>query len=176
MERLAAGEHEALAPLFDAHAPIVLGVLMRMLRRRSEAEEVLQEAFLQAWQQADRYQPALASPRSWLLMLARSRALDRIRSEQARSRREDDVAAAPLTTDPFQPAGTAQIEADERRQLLVAALSALPAEQRRCIELAFFEGLSHSQIAQRLDEPLGTVKSRILLGMRKMRVLLERYR
>src|SRR5258706_2270748 len=158
MGRVAARDQQAFARLFDRHSPIVLGVLTRLLGDRALAEEILQEAFLQAWQQADRYQPALATPRGWLLMMARSRALDRLRSRAARQRREDEVMReVPPTSE---PTGTAVIEADERRRHVVVALGALPPAQPECIELAFFDGLTHTQIADRLQAPLGTVKSR----------------
>lgn len=173
MGRVAARDQQAFALLFDRHAPIVLGVLSRLLGDRALAEEILQEAFLQAWQQAERYQPALATPRGWLLMMARSRALDRLRSRSARQRREDEVMReVPAAAE---PTGTAVIEADERRRHVVEAMSALPAEQRECIELAFFGGLTHTEIAERLQAPLGTVKSRILLGMNKLRQSLASY-
>jgi len=173
MGRVAARDQQAFARLFDRHAPIVLGVLTRLLGDRALGEEILQEAFLQAWQQADRYQPALATPRGWLLMMARSRALDRLRSHSARQRREDEVMRdVPAVAE---PTGTAAIEADERRSHVVEALGALPPEQRECVELAFFGGLTHTQIAERLQAPLGTVKSRILLGMNKLRQSLASY-
>lgn len=173
MGRVAAGDQGAFSVLYQRHAPVVLGVLTRMLGRRDEAEEILQEVFLQAWDQADRYRARRAAPRGWLLMLARSRAIDRIRSGRARSRRETEVSTeAPWSTE-VEPVGTEQMEAGERSARVGQAMSNLPSEQRRCIELAFFAGLSHSQIADRLEQPLGTVKSRIALGMRKLRQTLE---
>lgn len=169
MGRVASGDREAFSVLFERHAPLVLGVLTRMLRRRDEAEEVLQEAFLQAWDRADTYNPQRATPRGWLLLISRSRAIDRIRSRTSRSRREEAVSTEDAWKTEVEPVGTAGLEASERAETLRGALGVLPDEQRRCIELAFFQGLSHSQIAAALDQPLGTVKSRILLGMRKLR-------
>jgi RNA polymerase sigma-70 factor (ECF subfamily) len=162
-----AGDREAFARLFDRHAPAVLGLLVRMLGSRGEAEEVLQEVFLQAWRQADRYEPARATPRGWLLVLARSRALDVVRSRESRQRRESELSAGVQAS--AKPLGTERIEAAERREAVHWALDLLPVDQRRCIELAFFEGLSQSQIARHLDAPLGTIKSRIHLGMNKLR-------
>jgi RNA polymerase sigma-70 factor (ECF subfamily) len=175
LARVAGGDRDAFAALFDRHSPVVLGVLARMLRDRAEAEEVLQEAFLQAWQEAAGYRPEGASPRGWLLMLARSRAIDRLRSGRARQRREERTALedGALSAGGEPPAGPARVEAAERRRTVGSALAELPEEQRRCIELAYFEGLSHTQIAARLEAPLGTVKSRVLLGMRKLRAVLE---
>ena len=169
MGRVASGDRDAFSVLFERHAPLMLGVLTRMLRRRDEAEEVLQEAFLQAWDRADSYSPQRATPRGWLLLISRSRAIDRIRSRQSRSRREQAVSREDAWQSEVEPVGTASLEESERAESLHGALTVLPEEQRRCIELAFFEGLSHSQIAETLNQPLGTVKSRILLGMRKLR-------
>ncbi len=173
--RVAVGDQTAFASFFDRHSPVVLGVLTRMLRGRSEAEEVMQEAFLQVWKQADRYRPERATPRGWLLMMARSRALDRIRSSQSRVRREEEAAKDVEISPQSSPVGAEALEIEERRQRVRDALRGLPAEQRQCVELAFFEGLSHSQIAAQLDTPLGTVKSRILLGMNKLRVEMATY-
>jgi RNA polymerase sigma-70 factor (ECF subfamily) len=171
--RISAGDQEAFARFYDLHAPAVLGLLFRILGGRGEAEEVLQEVFLQAWRQAGRYEPGRSTPRGWLLMLARSRALDRLRRREARARREQESAADASLSRQAAPLGTARLEAAERRDRVSSALNLLSPEQRRCIELAFFEGLTHTQIAERLAAPLGTVKSRILLGMNKLRQALS---
>jgi len=172
MRRIGAGDSAALAEVFDAHSPLVLGLLFRILGRRSEAEEVLQEVFLQVWTQAGRYDPDRASPRGWILMLARSRALDRLRRRESSRRREQEVSGQAEFLS-VHPLGTERLEAAERRSQITSALSLLSTEQRHCIELAFFEGLTHTQIAERLQAPLGTVKSRILLGMNKLRQTLS---
>lgn len=174
LRRVARGDGQAFAHLYDRYSPQVLGVLVRMIRRRAEAEEMLQEVFLQVWREAARYQPTGATPRGWILMIARSRAIDRLRSSGARERREATVVEndppLPVT---LAPSGPERLEQRERRERVEAALAALPPEQRRAIECAFFEGLTHREAAERLAEPLGTVKSRILLGMRKLRERLE---
>lgn len=167
--RVAGGDSGAFALLFDRHASTVLGLLVRMLRDRAEAEEVLQEAFFQAWRQAGSYRPERASARGWLLMLARSRAVDRIRSSKARSRREEEVGAGDYHRAGVAPEAQRRLEEREQSRQVHDALAGLPEEQRTCIELAFFGGLSHTQIAERVGRPLGTVKSRIALGMRKLR-------
>jgi RNA polymerase sigma-70 factor (ECF subfamily) len=167
MGRIAARDREAFRDFFDAHGSTALGVLVRMLRDRAEAEEALQEAFLQVWQQADRYRPERASPRGWLLMIARSRALDRLRSHRARRRREEDAGGAASAV--AEPEALRALESAERESRVEAALAGLPPEQRRCVEMAFFGGLTHREIAEDLDQPLGTVKSRILMGMNKLR-------
>jgi RNA polymerase sigma-70 factor (ECF subfamily) len=167
--RIAAGDQEAFARFFDLHSPVVLGNLLRILGGRGEAEEVLQEVFLQIWQQAGRYEAGRSSPRGWLLMVARSRALDRLRRREARTRREEEAAAEATYPRLVTPLGTDRLEKSELRDRIGAALNLLSPEQRTCIELAFFEGLTHTQIAERLAAPLGTIKSRILLGMNKLR-------
>jgi RNA polymerase sigma-70 factor (ECF subfamily) len=172
LRRIAAGDGDALTRLFDVHSPVVLGLLVRILGGRAEAEEVLQETFLQVWMQADRYEEARSTPRGWILMLARSRALDRLRRRGAQRRREEEAAEEGIRV-AVHPVGTQRLEAAERRSRIGAALGLLSPDQRDCIELAFFEGLTHTQIAERLQAPLGTVKSRILLGMNKLRQALS---
>ena len=167
---VAAGEPAALAGLFDRHAAAVLGLLTRMLGRQGEAEEVLQEVFLWVWQHPLRYDACRSSLRGWLLVLARSRALDVLRA--SRSRRLREVGVAQERPAALEPVPLEALEDRERRRRIAAALGGLPPEQRQCIELAFFAGLSHTQVAARLHQPLGTVKSRIQLGMAKLRVAL----
>jgi RNA polymerase sigma-70 factor, ECF subfamily len=171
MTRVSTRDGSAFARLFEVHAPLTLGLLDRILGRRGEAEEVLQEVFLQVWMQADRYDGARSTPRGWILMLARSRALDRIRRRDSVRRREE--AAGEEASDAVSPVGTERLESLDRKRQVASALGLLSQDQRRCIELAFFEGLTHTQIAERLAAPLGTVKSRILLGMNKLRQALS---
>ncbi|HEY0782110.1 MAG TPA: sigma-70 family RNA polymerase sigma factor [Thermoanaerobaculia bacterium] len=174
LTRIGSGDRDAFASFFDRHSPSALGLLFRIRGGRAEAEEVLQEVFLQVWKQADRYEPGRSTPRGWLLMLARSRALDRLRRRDARRRREEEAAAEQASTLKLvRPIGTDRLEEIERKDRVTSALDQLSAEQRRCIELAFYEGLTHTQIAERLEAPLGTVKSRILLGMNKLRQALS---
>lgn len=172
--RTSTGDAAAFAELFDRHSPTVLGLLLRMVGRRAEAEELLQEVFLQVWQESARYRPDSASPKGWILMLARSRAIDRIRSRDARGRREratelDD----PTRSAAEAPVGPERLEAAERRRQVDDALAELPEEQRQAIVCSFFDGLTHREIAERLGAPLGTIKSRILLGMKKLRLVLD---
>ena len=168
LRRVAGGSNAALGAFYDRYSGLVWGLLRRMLGESGEAEEVLQEAFLQVWRDADRYNPERATPRGWLLLIARSRALDRLRKRAALQRREEAIAreaagraAAPL--------GSRRLEHLESRQRINSALDRLPREQRRVIELAFFHGLSQTEIAAHLGAPLGTVKSRALLGMKRLR-------
>lgn len=174
MERVVARDSGAFAELFDGHAPVVLGMLIKMLRRRETAEEILQETFLQAWNQADRFNPNRASPRGWLILMARSQAIDRLRSSRSRTDREERKAKEDRAVmAEREPPADETLLTRERDQRLEQALAALPEEQRACIRLAFFEGLTHTELAKRLDQPLGTVKSRISLGMKKLRQVLQ---
>jgi RNA polymerase sigma-70 factor (ECF subfamily) len=170
LDAVAQGDADALATLFDRHGAAVLGLLTRMLGRGGEADEVLQEVFLWLWEHPRRYDAGRSSLRGWLLVLARSRALDVLRADRSRRAREEGVERERPTV--HDPVPLADLEQREHQRRLRSALRILPEEQRRCIELAFFSGLSHSQIAAHLQQPLGTVKSRIQLGMAKLRVAL----
>ncbi|HEX4494222.1 MAG TPA: sigma-70 family RNA polymerase sigma factor [Thermoanaerobaculia bacterium] len=166
MGQVADGDREAFAELFDRVAPTILGVLVRLLGQRTLAEEALQETFLQGWLQALHYRPELGSPRAWLLNIARSRGLDCLRRERARDRREE--AAVAWTPELDVPVGTERLETLQLRARLREGLVGLPAAQRACIALAFGKDLAHPAIARELAMPLGSVKSRIRLGMRRL--------
>ncbi len=174
VRRMAAGDGEALGALFDRHGGRVLGLLLRMLGGSGEAEEVLQEVFLQAWTRAASFRADKGSPRGWLMVIARSRALDRLRASRAARRRDEEaLAETPLVE---APAAETDLERQELGARMRHLLAELPPEQRQAIVLAFFSGLTHSQVAARLGLPLGTVKSRILMGMRKLKQGLRTYR
>lgn len=164
--RTARGDAAAFGSLFDRHSGLVLGLLVRMLGRRAEAEELLQEVFLQVWREADRYRPEAASPRGWLLMIARSRAIDRLRFE-SRKKRSDGGDAQPPAEAAADPRDV--LELREQSESLRAALMALTPDERQAIETTFFAGLTHAEAAARLNQPLGTIKSRIRSGLQKLR-------
>lgn len=170
LRRIAGGSSDALASFYDRYSSLVWGLLRRMLGESGEAEEVLQEAFLQVWRDARRYNPERASPRGWLLLIARSRALDRLRRRSALQRREEAIAREDAGR-AIAPLGSRRLEHRETRQRISSALDRLPREQRRVIELAFFYGLSQTEIAAHLGAPLGTIKSRALLGMKRLRAI-----
>jgi RNA polymerase sigma-70 factor (ECF subfamily) len=165
---LAERRPEALAELFDRYASLLLALTRRILGSAADAEEVVQEAFLQAWNQAERYDSSRSSVSTWLVLIARSRALDRLRQRQSRER-----TAAAAEAEPQAPDASARLDdnvlIEERRTRVQAALAGLPAEQKQVLELAFYEGLSQTEIAQTTATPLGTVKTRALLAMKKLR-------
>ncbi|HSM13167.1 MAG TPA: sigma-70 family RNA polymerase sigma factor [Thermoanaerobaculia bacterium] len=162
----------ALSELYDRYASLVLAVARRILIAKQDAEETLQETFLQAWLQADRYDSSRSSVPTWLVLIARSRALDRLRARQARDRATTAAEAEPRPAD---PSGRSDLHVlhGERRNRVRSVLESLPAEQREVLELAFWEGLSQTEIATRTGAPLGTVKTRALLGMKKVRQALR---
>lgn len=174
--RMRTGDERALAALYDRHAPALLGLVMRIVRERSEAEAVLMEAFLQAWRTASLFERDRGTVLGWLTTMARSRAIDHVRASARRERREPVVAdptGALQIVDTSSVADPSEhVESEETRSTVAAALRTLQPAQRAAIELAFFEGLTHVEVAQRLGQPIGTIKTRIRMGMLKLRELL----
>ncbi len=158
VQRLAARDAGALAEFYDRFAGLVNALALRILRDTADAEDVVQEVFLQAWRQADRFDPRRGTPEAWLCTIARTRALDRLRRRA--SRREEPAEAAPAAVAAPRP-----VEALAVRR----ALETLSEDQRRALELAYYEGLTQSEIAARLEEPLGTIKTRIRTAMIRLR-------
>ena len=176
--RMAAGEQGALSELYDRHRGLVFSLALRVLRDRAEAEEVLTDVFLQAWRAAGGFDRQRGSVPGWLITMCRSRAIDRVR---ARGRREANIAslardAAGGGKDPAAPFEDPleRIDVGAKRRRIMTALGALTQQQRDAIELAYYGGLSHSEIAERLGEPLGTVKTRIRQGLMTLRENLGR--
>lgn len=169
---VAAGDEGAVAELWDRFAPMLLGLARRVVHDPDDAEEVLQEVFLHVWNRADRYDPSRSSVATWLALIARSRAIDR-----ARSRGVVDRTHAAVQHEPGQAhasaQGAARVQHDERRRRVRAELGNLPEEQRRVLELAFFGGMTQREIAESTGIPLGTVKTRTLLAMKKLRAALR---
>jgi RNA polymerase sigma-70 factor (ECF subfamily) len=165
---MVARDARAVGELYDRHHRLLFGLILRILKDRSEAEEVLQEVFVQAWTRADSYNAALGSPAGWLVRVARNRAIDRLRANAARARAMD---AAPL------PAGVESPETraaqSEQQRTVARALGALPDDQRELIEHAYFLGLTQTELAARFRLPLGTVKTRIRTGMLALRQQLQ---
>jgi RNA polymerase sigma-70 factor, ECF subfamily len=162
LSRMAGGDQTALAELYDRFAGLVHGLALRIVRDHAEAEDVVQEVFVQAWRQAARYDASRGTPEAWICIMARTRALDRVRRRTAR--REDPAESAPPGS------GTPR---NEENLAVRQALQELSPDQRRALELAYYEGLTQAEIAERLGEPLGTIKTRIRTGMIRLREALE---
>jgi RNA polymerase sigma-70 factor (ECF subfamily) len=170
--RLAAGETAAMGEIYDRHARAVYSLACRILSDRLEAEDVVQDVFAQAWRQAGRYDPARGAVSTWLLVMTRARAIDRLRARRGRPPAGPDLSELDRAVEaPGQEAGAIAAEQVGRLRL---AMQALPDGQRTAIELAYYEGLSQSEIATRLAEPLGTIKTRIRTGLLRLRALLTR--
>lgn len=166
--RMAAGDTgAALEAFYQRFAGLVLAVANRILSSRAEAEEVLQEIFFELWRRAPQYDRGRASVTTWVLTIARSRALDARRARARRPSGAGEESAIPPAPDEERPDQRAL--AQQRSQAVRAAIGRLTPEQRQAVELAYFDGLSHSEIAGRLNLPLGTVKSRILSAMKLLR-------
>ena len=175
VEQMAGGDESALGALYDRWADAVNALVVRIVRDEAEAEEVVEAVFWQAWQQAGRYTSDRGVPGAWLLTIARSKSLDRLRS--LRRRRDEQPAdesifdKQPAVGDPL-----SILDSNERAAHVSLALRQLPDEQREVLDLAYFDGLSQSEIAERLGLPLGTVKTRARLALRKMRDRLDALR
>lgn len=168
MSRVRAGDSAALAELYDRHTPLLYSLALRIVRRAGDAEDVVQEAWLQVWRTAASWDPSRGSVVGWLVTITRSRAIDRFRSLASRLNAETAV-ESPTTTVPDEPGTFA--ESRQRSAQVNAALATLPEPQRNSLELAYFGGLSQSEIADRLGAPLGTVKSWCRQGLLRLREL-----
>jgi RNA polymerase sigma-70 factor (ECF subfamily) len=173
MRRLWSGDEGAFRELFSRYAPLAHGLAFRLVRQAQLAEEIVQETFLSVWRSPDRYDRAKGSVRSWLLSAVHHRAVDVIRREQSQRDRADRAAERLelVTDDPADELVTA-VDRPMERKLVREALEALPEEQREVLSNMYFDGLTQTQIAERTGLPLGTVKSRTLLGMRRLRAIL----
>lgn len=168
LKRMAQGEHTALARCYDQMGPVVFSLAVRMLRDRPAAEDVTQDIFVQVWRQAANYDTGRGSPEAWIMMIARTRILDRLRSRSAGIVLKpvgDNLPDAPDAEDWPEDLAISREDAVNVRR----ALSELPADQKHAIELAFFDGMTHVEIAEKLNVPLGTIKTRIRLGLIKIR-------
>jgi len=172
LARIGRGDAHALADLYDRTSRIVYSLALRMLGDTADAEEVSADVYNQVWRTARQYTPDRGSPITWLIMITRSRSLDRLRLRDSRRQRETTVDQIP---DRPGDAASAEESAvlEQRAKQVRKALGALPAEQRQALELSFFNGLTHTELADRLGEPLGTVKTRIRTAIARLRAALK---
>lgn len=166
---ISAGDETALGLLYDRYSSILFGLLLRIIHNRAEAEDVLQEIFVQVWQRASNFDESRGKAFTWLVTLARSRAIDRLRALGSRERAAEN--AARETEDVIFDAEQNAI-LKQRGAVVRRALAELSAEQQEVLKLAYFDGFSQSEIAEKLNSPLGTVKTRMRTGMMRLRELL----
>jgi RNA polymerase sigma-70 factor, ECF subfamily len=170
IRRIRAGDRAAFLEFYDRAAPLLLAVAARILNDRREAEDVLQDVFAQIWQKSHGFDAELGSLVSWAVALTRNKAIDRIRASTRRRRLIEEIAITAEAVEQA-PAASAseQLHGEERAGRIRAALADLSPDQRQAIEMAFFAGLTQSEIAARLEQPIGTIKARIRRGMLRLR-------
>lgn len=176
LARVVKGDQQAFSQLYDQSSSLLYALALRMLGNRDEAAGLLQEVYLEVWRKIARYDVGRGTPIAWLITLTRSRAIDRLRSRAAKGLNQmttplDSTSAAQIRdrgATPFESYADAEL-----RTVVTSALAELPVPQQEAIEMAFYEGLSHTEIAARLNQPLGTVKTRIKLGLTKLRTALR---
>ena len=161
------GDAEALATLYDRHGRAAYSLAYRLMGEKQEAEDVVQEAFVKVWRSAGGYRVGRGSVRTWILSIVHNRGIDQIRSHASRRRTQDKVEASTPTSEPSE--AFSETWKNSQREQVREALNTLPQEQLKILELAYFSGYTHVEIAERLDLPLGTVKGRMRLGLRKIR-------
>ena len=171
IQRAMVGDQSAFAALYEATSKVVFGLVLRIVAERATAEEVLLDVYTQAWRQANNYDSSRGSPLAWLMTIARSRAIDRLRSNRQDQNKETIDESTNLVSSSISPEEASVMS--ERQRLVRSALDSLVPEQREVLELAYYGGLSHTEIAEKTGHPLGTVKTRTRLGMMKLREMLS---
>ncbi len=175
VHQMSDGDVDALEVLYDRYARVVFSFAVRIVRDGRVAEEIAQEAFMRSWQQSGRFELNRGNYASWLLSITHNLAIDELRKSQRRPQKADMVDIADVLRSEVDESVNIEeaAEATELRGMIRAAMDQLPVAQRRVIELAYFEGLSQREVAAFLNEPLGTIKTRLRLGMQKLRDLLH---
>jgi RNA polymerase sigma-70 factor (ECF subfamily) len=173
LRQIAVGDRTAFAEFYDRHSTLMFSVASRILNDPGEAEDVLQEAFVQIWEKAGRFDPNLGKAASWAAILVRNKAIDRIRAAQRRTRLAEESGAAHAITTEISELAIENFYGHDQAKFILSAIVELPKEQRQAIELAYFSGLTQDEISQRLNTPLGTIKARIRRGLLKLRDQLE---
>jgi RNA polymerase sigma-70 factor, ECF subfamily len=178
LARVAKGDQQAYSQLYDHSSTLLFTLAVRILGNHEEAADLLQDVYLEVWRKVSRYDVGRGTPIAWLVTLTKSRAIDRLRARTPRGHRVTsplEVAPAAQAADPGPSSFETQAD-QELRIAVAAAVAGLPQAQQHAIELAYYEGLSHHEIAERLNQPLGTVKTRIKLGMSKLKDSLRQWR
>jgi len=180
LEQIAARSRAAVSELYDRYSRLLYGVILGVVRDTDDAEDILQEVFVQVWRSAVTFNPALGSPRTWLVRMAHNRSIDLLRSRRWRNRQHEvrassDDGESPTLSSSIADTTWATAVRNEQATYISSALSRLPAEQSALIDLAFLQGFTHTEIARRTGIPLGTVKTRIRNGMLQLRTQLRSY-
>ena len=174
LKRIGQGDRGSFEALYDRFSGVLFSTAYRVLNNQEAAEDVLQDAFIQIWEKAPLYDPSRGKPLTWAVTLTRNKAIDRLRSTQRRSRLQDDVRRESETSEQFDDRSSFDaVASGETSKLVREAIQNLSKEQREAIELAFFSSLTQTEIAERLGEPLGTIKARIRRGMIKLREVIS---
>ena len=174
LQRVAQGDRVSFETLYDRFSGVLFSTAYRVLNNQEAAEDVLQDVFIQIWEKAPLYDPARGKPMTWAVTLTRNKAIDRLRSTVRRNRLQDDVEREAETFEQFDDRSSFDaVAAGETNQIVRDAIQKLSNDQREAIELAFFSSLTQTEIAERLHEPLGTIKARIRRGMMKLREVLN---
>lgn len=176
LTRVAKGDHQAFSQLYDQSSTLLFTLAFRILNDREEAAELLQEVYLEVWRKVARYDVGRGTPVAWLVTLTRSRAIDRLRARTSRGMHLVAESLENPAVAQIQDQGPSPYDAqedNELRQSISQALAELPAAQQQALEMAYYQGLSHTEIAAKLNQPLGTVKTRIKLAMAKLRMSLQ---
>jgi RNA polymerase sigma-70 factor (ECF subfamily) len=173
LARVATGDVAALRLVYEAHAPRAMAIARRILRNVEEAEDIVQETFLELWRRAPQFDGRRGGLCAWVVTIARSRAIDRLRSSATAGRAVDEASVSPEVHPTAPPCPMTETERRLTESKVADALAALPPEQRRTIQLAYFDGLSQTEIAAKTGSPLGTVKMRVKLAVGKLKTLLQ---
>jgi RNA polymerase sigma-70 factor (ECF subfamily) len=173
LQRIGAMDRSAFAEFYDKYSALLFSIASRILNDASEAEDVLQETFLQIWERARDFNPKLGKAFSWAAIMVRNKAIDRIRASQRRMRLAKEAGVEYAVTAEAEETANRAVHGREKAKLIQSALVGLPPDQRRAIEMAFFSDLTQNEISEQLKEPLGTIKARIRRGMLSLRDQLE---
>jgi RNA polymerase sigma-70 factor (ECF subfamily) len=174
LRRTGEGDRRSFEQLYERFSGVLFSTAYRVLNNQQAAEDVLQDVFIQIWEKAPLYDSNRGKPLTWAVTLTRNKAIDRLRSVQRRHRLQDDVEKEASIGEQFDGRSSLdEVEGIEKAQLIRDAISKLSKDQREAIQLAFFSGLTQTEIAEKLGEPLGTIKARIRRGMMKLRELVE---
>ena len=173
LRQIAGGDRSAFAEFYDRHSTLMFSVASRILNDPGEAEDVMQETFLQIWEKAAKFDPKLGKASSWAAILVRNKAIDKIRASQRRTRLAEEAGTAHAIAGEVADTVNETLVGHEQAKMIQTAIVELPGEQRQAIELAYFSGLTQDEISKKLNTPLGTIKARIRRGLLKLRDQLE---